>query len=329
MTRLLIFIFIFGLFSSKLDLFGQNVNNSNSEHLVVAKKVNVSILLLDILKIDDVNKKMTLDFAIRMSWKDTTFTATDQTYILAEHPDLWYPEIQILNGVDLDKRIQEALNVKKDGSVFFVQRYAGEISLSTNFSKFPFDQHDFGIKCIGINTDSVVFEIDPNIESKANDNLTLAEWDVSDFHLELVPFDTQVRMLPGFEYKMHFKRKVQFYIWKTVIPLTLVILMSWTVFWVHPKHLEAQVAITVTSMLTMVTFQFILSNILPPLSYLTKMDIFIFGANFIVFMALIETIVSGYFYDKNKQDFAEKVDRIARYVFPVLLICTFIAAFLW
>jgi hypothetical protein len=220
------------------------------------------------------------------------------------------------------------INVK-NGTAAYAQRYIGEISIKANFSDFPIDEHEFIIKIVAVNIDSFSFVINETQSSFVKPNLTLTEWDAKGFDLAISPFNTQVRYLPGVEFRMQFKRKVQFYIWKTVIPLTLVIFMPWTVFWVHPKHLEAQIAITVTSMLTMVTFQFLLSNILPPLSYLTKMDVFVFGANLIVFLVLIETILSSYYNDRNDLETAELIDKRSRVIFPILLIITYVAAIAW
>ena len=314
------------LSGTPVSIFGQADSLSGS--IPVPKEVSISLLLLDIVKIDDVNKKMTIDFAIRMSWNDESFKGKKQTILIEENKNIWRPELQFLNSINLDPKIKEALEVSETGQISYVQRYVGDLSLSANFSDFPFDKHEFKIKCVGVNIDSFTF-VPSNSDNYKIPNLTQAEWEVSELKLEAVPFNTQVRLLPGFEFKMQFKRKVQFYIWKTVIPLTLVIFMSWMVFWVHPKHLEAQVAITVTSMLTMVTFQFILSNILPPLSYLTKMDIFIFGANLMVFLTLVETILSAYYYDRDNIEMANKVDKWSRYFFPLFLIITYVSALLW
>lgn len=292
------------------------------------KDVQITFLLLDILKIDDVNKRMSVDFAIRMTWKDVSLNDINETFHLEQNNELWHPELQFLNSINLEPKMNEIINVK-NGTVTYAQRYIGDVSINANFSDFPFDEHEFKIKVVAVNIDSFTFVINQAKSTFVKPNLTLSEWDVKEFNLSIMPFNTQVRYLPGFEFKMEFKRKIQFYIWKTVIPLTLVIFMSWTVFWVHPKHLEAQIAITVTSMLTMVTFQFLLSNILPPLSYLTKMDIFVFGANFIVFLTLIETIISSYYNDRNELEMAELIDKRSRIIFPILLIVTYVAAVAW
>ena len=36
------------------------------------------------------------------------------------------------------------------------------------------------------------------------------------------------------------KRRSDFYIWKVVVPMLLVVLMSWSVFWIDPVNIGAQ-----------------------------------------------------------------------------------------
>jgi len=323
LLSILIFAFIFPICE---QIHSQNSISLDTSQ-TTPKKVFVSILLLDVKKIDDINKKMTIDFVVRMSWNDASLKGINQQIFLDGINNNWYPNLQFLNNIDLEPKLKESVFVM-DGVATYAQRFSGDVSISANFKHFPIDEHVFDIKAVAVGLDSITFINNQKIVA-AKTKLSIVEWDVGDYELAIVPFRAQVNYLSGFEFRIQFKRKVQFYIWKTFIPLTLVILMSWTVFWVHPKHLEAQIAITVTSLLTFVTFQFILSNILPPLSYLTKMDIYIFGANMLVFLSLIETVVSSYFYDRENFELADKIDIYSRYIFPVLLIIVFIAAYFW
>jgi len=317
----LILLFVTGLlFSQEVDAVNKSKDNPT--------EVAVSFLILDIIKIDDFNKEMSVDIGIKMEWKDKSLAGKKQTILLENNNAVWRPELQFLNSINLTPKIKEALVVTEDGSVSFIQRFVGEVSISADFSDFPMDDHDFNIKVVGINIDSLIF-INNQPPSFKMPELTQAEWDISDYQLTIVPFDTQIRLLPGFEFQMHFKRKVQYYFWKTIFPLTLVIFMSWTVFWVHPSQLAAQIAITVTSMLTLVTFQFVLSTILPPLSYLTKMDVFVLGANLIIFFALIEAVFSSYHFQRDHQRIAEKADKWSRVVFPLLLLLILVLVWLW
>jgi hypothetical protein len=52
---------------------------------------------------------------------------------------------------------------------------------------------------------------------------------------------------------LHFRlaltRKFAFYVWKVILPLLLMVFLSWAVFWVEPADLATQVQIAVTTVL--------------------------------------------------------------------------------
>ena len=60
-----------------------------------------------------------------------------------------------------------------------------------------------------------------------------------------------------------------------------------------------------------------LENILPPISYLTTMDYFVFSALLLVFLAYTEAVISTSFALNDKKDFALKLDTWSRYLFPL------------
>ena len=62
---------------------------------------------------------------------------------------------------------------------------------------------------------------------------------------------------------------------------------------------------------------------LPPVSYMTRADQFLFGATLLVFLALGEAVATGGMAKNGQEAFAKKVDRQARWIYAVAfaLIC--------
>lgn len=94
----------------------------------------------------------------------------------------------------------------------------------------------------------------------------------------------KLKEIPKFEFKIHAKRKIQYYLWKVLLPLTIIVFMSWSVFWLRPTD-KVQINIATTAVLTSIAYLFILSRFLPPISYLTIMDSFVFISLVLIFMA--------------------------------------------
>ena len=69
--------------------------------------------------------------------------------------------------------------------------------------------------------------------------------------------------LPGFVFSFEAKRLIHHYIVKTIIPLILIVMLSWVVFWVNPDQVSNQLSMAVTTVLTLVAYHVALSGRLP------------------------------------------------------------------
>jgi cadmium resistance protein CadD (predicted permease) len=112
-----------------------------------------------------------------------------------------------------------------------------------------------------------------------------------------------------------------------MVPLIIVVFMSWTVFWIDPVKIEAQLAVAATAMLTVIAYQFTLSNMLPKISYFTQLDYFVVGSNVLVFLALIEAVISSAIAREKGEKLARKFDQYSRYIFPLFYIIVLLVTF--
>ena len=69
-------------------------------------------------------------------------------------------------------------------------------------------------------------------------------------------------------------------------------MMSWTVFWIHPTNGGPQISVAVTSMLTLIAYRFAIGSEVPKLPYLTRLDAFILASSLLVFLSLIEVMLT-------------------------------------
>ena len=102
-----------------------------------------------------------------------------------------------------------------------------------------------------------------------------------------------------------------------MVPLTLIVFMSWGVFWVDPRRLESQLGLSATAILTLIAFQFAIANLVPRVSYLTRMDKFTMLSSILIFLALIEAIITAYCAKKDLIHRAIIIDRFSRFLFPL------------
>ena len=302
--------------------------NINGETLSEGKlrEVSISILILDIIKIDDANQRSTIDFVVQLEWMEKNLVSKWKEKTLVSKDEIWTPDIQIFNDYNLIKKKKDQYEVNPDGSVFYQQRFVGGINSRHNFSEFPLDEFIMKIQIVAINPD-VIFIVSNNSPEDRSHRYSISGWKINSEWIKVGVGDERFKDLANTTYFIAAKRNINYYIWKVIIPLAMVVFMSWLVFWVDPIQIGAQLTIGATAMLTMIAYQFTLSNLIPPVSYLTRLDTFILLSNIIVFIALLEAILTSNLVSHDKKTIARRIDYLARFIFPILFAMVFIKSF--
>ena len=123
-------------------------------------------------------------------------------------------------------------------------------------------------------------------------------------------------------------RQFGFFLRKLIIPLALIVCMSWAIFWISPTQIAPQMGIGATSMLTLIAYHFALVSFLPRISYLTLADQFILWSLILVFLALIEAVATAALVGSGNEALALRIDRWCRFLFPlafaVILVATIV-----
>ena len=139
-------------------------------------------------------------------------------------------------------------------------------------------------------------------------------------------------LAPGFEYSGYAfeftaSRNVQNYILKVIFPLVLIVMMSWSGFWIDPVNANSQISVAVTSMLTLIAYRFTVDTQLPRLPYMTRLDVFFLVSTLLVFFSLIEVLVTTILDNNGQTHRAKTIDRYCRVIFPVIFATALIGIF--
>ena len=228
---------------------------------------------------------------------------------------------------DLVKKRKEQAEIKPDGTVTYRQRYQGELSLYIDYTDFPFDKHQFNIHLVAPFTREIKFIPDTSLTGQV-EKFSIQDWIIGEGELINKPYRILSYEFEACAYQFKVSRRLGYYIWKVMTPLMIVVFMSWTVFWIDPLKIEAQLAVSATAMLTIIAYQITLSNMLPRISYFARLDYFIVGSNILVFLALLEAVMSSAFARDNKEKIARNLDRYSQYIFPILFLIILLITFL-
>jgi hypothetical protein len=282
-------------------------------------EISVGLVVADIMEISDLGQTISLDGVLHLRWRDPRLIGVQGCRFPME--TLWHPEVQLLNAGELARRGALELQIGDDGQVVGRFRVSGSIVHPLHMPDFPFDSHELTLQIMSLvyDVEDVVLTVDEQ-RTFRRPELTIPDWrvgQVSAISAQAdVPFSN--RTVSMYQFRIPVERLSSYYVYKIVIPLIMIVLMSCGVFWVDPKSLSPQMALAGTSMLTLITFQFTMNDLLPRISYLTQLDKFILSSSVLVFFALVEAVVTGYLASHDKPDFAKRVDSWSRIGFPTI-----------
>lgn len=284
-------------------------------------EVYVHTFVNDIVSIRDAEQSFSADVFIRIEWPDPRLAHAGESACTVGLGDVWWPELQLMNRRTVQNVREVRPLVFPDGTVSLLLRGFGEFSFRADLSDFPFDEQELVFDILSVYGDE---EIDFVYDLQ---RIALApELSVANFSVELTGVEERADRIAstGREHarlliKMRATRLTGFYTWQQLVPLFLVVLMAWIVFWIPREHVPSRIGLAATSMLTLIAYRFAMSSVLPPIAYLTRLDIFMIGASVLVFAALATAVAVTYVMDKVDDGLAERLHVAARVLIPLLL----------
>jgi hypothetical protein len=293
-------------------------------------KVSVGLYIIDISKINDVDQSMTADFVIRIRWRDPRLATDEPGVRTFGIQEIWSPRLTVANKRRLWKTWPDTVDVDQAGNVQFRQRFFGTLTARLDLHDFPFDRNTVMIQLLtaGVSPAEVELVMDESVTGRASDfslvDAAIGPGSVTTGTYFFAPSNVH---LPSLTYSFEVRRYTAYYLWKIILPLTIIVFMSWLVFWIDAKQFGPQVGLAATAVLTLIAYRFLLGSLVPRISYLTRLDIFIMGATVLVFLGMVEAVASAKIALKNEKR-ARRVDRVSRVAFPAaFVVATYFAFF--
>lgn len=276
--------------------------------------IEAFIIIVDFMKFDDDKQQLHADFVVNLNWKHIKPIHPKGSDTLDANLD-WIKSFQILNEASLVRKKPET-EIEPDGKISLRTRFLGTINENLIFKDFPFDRQVFNIDIVFPTNRHFRLHL-KDIKDKNVGPHSIANWTIEKSRLKPYELHINKRDLHGFTYQVQVIRKKYYYFLKVFLPIALIVFMSWTVFWVDPKKIDAQLTVSSTAMLSLIAFLFSLSFTIPKISYLTKMDIFLYTSLIFIFLALLESIYTSNLSMKGKYNAAKRTDQLSRYFFSI------------
>ncbi len=243
---------------------------------------------------------------------------------------LFYPTIEFYNkktktnvnlGGDADW-----VDIYSDGMIGTRLRDSSKFSANFDFRRFPFDTQVLSFE-LWSEFPSTLVEIAPEPISMPvyketkysweDDNIQIPGWDLTKVDYYNYSYvDNDGLPYQGFYVDLTIKRQSSYYLFKIILPIIFILVISWSVFWVRGSQLEAKVNVTIVCLLSLIAYNFIIDEDLPKLSYLTFLDSFILLSYFYTGIATILCVYSFVRKLRSGKDISV-VDLKARWIGPL------------
>lgn len=95
-------------------------------------------------------------------------------------------------------------------------------------------------------------------------------------------------------------RNTNYFIFKIIIPVFLILSIAWSVMWIPPNQVESRLTTSIVALLALIAYNFVFNEDLPKLSYLTSLDRYILLS---YLFCAIPTFLTIYFSRLTKKDY--------------------------
>ena len=318
-----------GLDSTDLRLISERPNASGEATLVA-----VGIYIFDIDEVDDVNQRFSVDMFTAVSWHDPRLALPENQRVggMRSLPldEIWGPQGLIVNDRGLETQLPRIASIDDLGNVVYRQRSSGELAVTLELGEFPFDKQRLPIDFVSYqySPDEVRFLVNTDIRGDAG-SFSAAGWRMNIIEPEYgeltIPAVGVART--RVTYYIEAQRNTQYYLFTMFLPMSLIVFMSWTVFWLQPDIVPARIGISTASIFSLLALGFSIRLSLPAVSYMTRADLFVIGCTLLIFVALGVAVIGSRWASSDRMEKALHLNAVARWAYVGLFCLVAMIAF--
>lgn len=294
-------------------------------------EVRMEFDLQDIHTIDDETETFCFSGMLTLRWQDSRLVFNPKesgcpekiyngTFQFNKISPSWFPQLMPINTAGRYDSHGVVMRVKPDGSCLQAQMITIDARTRFDLRKFPFDAQQlevhFGV--LGFDKNEVVL-VPSEMSGYQKDKLlrvSVPQWEVTG--MEIADNRASAEEFSSVSMRFNVQRKWLFIVRLVVIPLLVICMLSWSVFWMEQSSLGNRMSASFVGILTAVAYQTKVGSLLPQIAYVTRIHSFLAVSFFLMCATILVNLAVGVYDRKGQHALAIRIDRVCRWIFPAI-----------
>lgn len=290
--------------------------------------VHVEIVVRNLAGIDEVKETWQVTGLLVAKWRDPSlgYRSRGGGQLYRDLPGtIWKPSLEFANEVTPTNLRFVDFYAEPDGTVVYTQAFNAILSTNLDLRRFPFDSQllPIVVQARGDDLDRTILKSNPRDSALPKRAYAgLAQW------VPLSLSETQNAVAGSasrandVEFDLKVQRNPNSYIWKFIVPLLLLVIISWVTFWLSHEEFKTkdQLQSAVATLLIIVAFNITATSLLPRTEYITYIDAFLSTAFAFVVISIATIVGTHLLQIHHSQRSALRVRRLAGVALPFAFI---------
>jgi len=296
---------------------------------------SLGFFLSDVNEVNEREETFEFEAILTLKWRDPRQAfdpgelGTDErtyqgNYQFSEVYNGWWPQLILANESGGYQSQAVLLRIAPDGTSTLVTEIHAVAEMPMELRRFPFDRQGFEavFEVLGFGEDRVVLVPDPETTGGADQGVNIAQWEleglgVASHRYAPVYEDGHDGALSQIVVTLEMARRPAHTLKIVVVPLTLLVLLTFSVFWMDRESLGDRMDISFIGLLTVVAYQIIVSDSMPNIAYFTLLTGFLYSTYLVLGVGVIANLIVSKLDQSDRRELGDRLDRTCRWAVPL------------
>ena len=251
----------------------------------------------------------------------------------------WFPQVVLVNESGLYEKQGALLRVRPDGSMTLFETINAVAKVDLDLRRYPLDSQrlEAVFEVLGFDSNEVVLRVGSGSDDgvlNLDQLIRMPQWYLTEINSSIGSRNTSLigngaaTSTSTFIVSMDMQRRSFFIFRLVLLPMMIIVMLSWSVFWMDKSSLGDRLSISFIGILTVVSYQILLGETLPRIAYFTLTNGFMNASFLIMCISVVVNLRVGNLDRRGLVEQGDRLDRLCRWIFPISYFGTLLV-FLW